>query len=632
MKKDSTVVSTNIQVDKALIKIAKINPVCIDYETKTLNSYHPDAKVLSISVGNKDTVFAFPLFHKDSPLDGKKTIAKIIKMLSKKDIIGHNTKFEQRWSIFLGYSNLNFVFDTMLAHHTLNETGYNGLKDLVLTFIPEYAGYEEEVHKLMIVKNDFESCPLFDLLQYNAIDVKVTYMLYEIFSEMLVADGLDKLTVTDMEKSKAITRMEDNGMIVDKKVLEKLHQDYIGIVDKKRDEVKKYPQLKKFFDKRPNFNFNSAPQKVQLLYESPLGLKFPVLKRTKPSKTFPNGVASCAQDTLTILKGENKHKKILDLMIGVEKANTQIKSFLNVFSKEILLNKDGRIRSNFNMHTVETFRLSSSKPNLQNITTSEKLEKFKLLPIKPVFTSRFKNGKIVQGDYSQIELRIAGMYSGDALFHDAFIKGLDLHSDLAEHIYGKNFTKLERAKAKRTNFSAIFDVHADSLSKELDITVKEADKLLTGFRSAHPDLYYWFDEIWKKARKDGYIVSVFGRKRHIQDELDMAIDEWEMEQIKRQVWNFPIQNTAGELTLRALTYVDRELIKLKMKSVIICSVHDSIILDCPSNEYKKAMEILDYVCVGHMTKLFKKFFGKIPIKMDIEYGDDMHNTKPMKRS
>lgn len=626
-----------VQTEKDMLDakkyILKSKYQCIDIETRGLDPYVNDTKILTIAIGDSKKVFVFIINYKENVPKAKtlETIKLILMSCTK--IVGHNLKYDIKWLqvwFDMKFSKEQLYFDTMLAHSLLNENSPHGLDHLTNIYIPEHSNYESDLMSTMEEKNNYESCPLPVLVDYNGMDVYATSRIYEIMEKEL--DKKENVHIKNIFFNYTIPnllmliKMESNGFHIDKEELERLAEVYENLREDREERIiKSEPE---YFEENEKFNFNSYPQLRNFLYDY---MSFPVLRKTKVNfKTGSGGNASVDLDTLEIFQknATGKRKVIIDNLISRTKINSIIKSFLNVFKDRIEVSVDGRLRTNFNQHIVETGRLSSSSPNLQNIPTSGKLEDYGLEPIKTMFNATSKNGYIIQADYSQIELRTCAMYTKDSVFVKAFKEGRDLHGELAEIIYGDGYTKEQRTKAKRTNFSAIFDISAEALALELKITDKEAGKILHSFWSIHDDIKEWFDYIWNLAKKQGYIENYNGRRRRVKERIDNSQENWEVEKIKREVWNFPIQSSAAEISLTAVRMLHEEMQKRKMKSMIVGSVHDSVIVDAVRTEKDTIVKLIDYIFVTNMYKVYK--WISVPIKVDISVGTDMHNLDEIK--
>jgi len=627
-KLDVRIITSDLVYKEAIAYVRKIPYVVFDFETKHKDPYQIDAKILSLAFGNKERAYVLPCFHRErstgnvfSVMNRLNGIMKLI--CTEKELIGHNIKYEFRWMLKYGYAIKDCFMDTMVIHHLLDETAPHGLDWLAAQYT-QYGGYELDLAEKLEDKNDYESAPLEDLCRYNGLDVIMTDLVaVELYRLLEDEEKIKKLWQKLIRPSiTMLAKMEDAGFSVDEKKLYELQKHYIDRRDVLEVEMKKLPKLSKFFALRPDFNFNSTPQLAFLLYDY---LKLPILRRTKASKKFTRGSPSTDDKTLIQLRERNQHVNLIDLLRLRHKANTMNKNFFVPFSAKLNITVDRVMRTNFNLHVVETGRLSSSSPNLQNIATDAMLESRGFPPIKPMFVSRFKGGSLIQVDLKQAELRTAAMYTvaygkPDKTLMRAFVEGRDLHGEMAEHVYGKGYTKHQRDLAKRTNFSAVFDISPERLALNLNCTVDEAKKLIRIFRHLHPELYEMFDFWWKNAQMDGYIENFNGRKRHITYELSKAVTPYEFGDVERQVWNFPIQSTAAELTLTGGLFVWRQLNDRKMAAKKIGNVHDSIIIDSPADEFDDVLTI-----IKQQYKRLNEYYKwiTVPVEIDITFGETL---------
>ncbi len=620
------VITTRKELDIAITYLKSLAYVVCDFETTTIDPFSPGARVLTLAAGNKDRVYVMPMSHKDSPWRGNVTAQRdfIHAVYFSKHLVAHNAKFELRWFLALGQHLREISFDPMVVHHLLDENSAHDLETLTAQHT-KFAGYSHEFSASLEDKHNYESAPFDRLCQYNGMDVLVTD---------LVAIALrDELAKVENEQIKycwdhinrplihLLAEMEHAGFILDEKELDRLIRWYETQQSWYEVKIKDYKFLKQFFTDRPDFNFNSTPQMQTLLYNE---LKFKPMRQhmTEPSTKFPKGQPSTNKEAIKAMKVTGQHKTVLDALSMRVKCASMLKSFLYVFRNKIEESTDGVLHTNFNQHIVETFRLSSSGPNMMNLPRSEDLAALGLEFPKRAFISRFDGGELIQADLSQIELRVAGMYSKDPVFVDAFAEGRDLHGEMAERVYGKGYTKEERYKAKRTNFSAVFDIGAAALAPQIDSTVDEAQELIDSFKDLHVVLFQYFDELWAQAQFDGFVTNFLGRKRHIFMELSRAVKQHEIDAVRRSTWNFPIQSSAADIMLSGMLALRTAMIKHQAKSVIIGMVHDSIIVDAPLHEVKMMMtgikSIFENLPFDWLT---------IPVKIDVAHGPNLHDLE-----
>lgn len=617
-----------IQIKKdyadALKYLKGVEEVTLDIETAGLDPFHPEAKILTVAFGDTKTVMCMPVSHSDllnaSISDIQKLTIDVFKELAKKRIIAHNAKYEMRWMerhAFLPNGiapTMKVAFDTMLAHYMLEENSSHGLDSLTNEYFPQHSGYWNMVELFRTKNESYELVPLWDLCIYNMADVYITAALVDgMRSKLRLEDMLELYENYMIPLIHTVSVMETNGFSINEKELSRLTAWY----ENKKEKAERL--IADVIGHR--INMASSKQVSTLLYDE---LELPVLQYTE------KGGRSTDEDTINqLLKAKKldvERKSVLEQMLVHRKCSTMLKSFLSVFRDRVESSTDGLLRTNYNLHIVETGRLSSSNPNLQNIPTSPSLTEHGYEPIKTVFNSRYgKTGYIITADYGQMELRVAAMYSKDPVFMRAFKENRDLHGEMAEYVYGPKFTLEQRDKAKRTNFSAVFDIQPETLAKKIDLTVPEATKLLTAFRSLHPRLYYYFDSVWERSRSLGYATNYLGRRRHIKKDIEKATELWQMERIKRQVWNFPIQSSAVEIALTGIMLLRRELTRNKLhRSLIISNVHDSVVLDVPKDELDDALELVSTVLTKGVEQVYE--WISVPLKLDVKYGHDMHNA------
>jgi DNA polymerase-1 len=608
--------------------LERASATAIDFETLQLDPFSRGAKILSLAIATESDSYAMPLSHRDSPFLGDVAIqTEWIRFAhSRPVLIAHNAKYEMRWFRAFGLPARTIAFDTMVVHHLLNENASHGL-DSIASEYTDHGGYHIDFESQLKSKNNYESAPLDALLEYNAMDALVTAQAaVQMMNELRASPHLlDVWKEFDGPLVKILAEMEHVGFVVAGDRLKELRDWYERKLESQEALIRAYIPLREYFVEHPTFNFNSQPQLVDLLYGQ---LGFTVGHRTKPSKRFPAGAPSINRLQLETLAKGNEHRTVLAALMTRTKAHSMLKSFIDVFQQRMAESVDGRLRTTFNQHVVETYRLSSSNPNLQNLPRSGDLEAAEFLPIKRAFVSRFPEGQIVQADFSQLELRVAAMYTLDETLHRAFREGRDLHAEMAEHVYGEGFTKEERYKAKRTNFSAVFEIGPESLSTQIGSSYAEAVDLLRAFRALHPELFAWFDKLWQLTLETGVVRNFLGRERHLGSDIRHAEEQgWRMGDIRRSAINFPIQSTAADMMKRTLIRVNTSLLAGKARAVIIGTVHDSIIVDSPPDETARVAQLLKTT----MENLGFSFIN-VPVVADVTFGPDMHTQVSWKPS
>jgi DNA polymerase-1 len=250
--------------------------------------------------------------------------------------------------------------------------------------------------------------------------------------------------------------------------------------------------------------------------------------------------------------------------------------------------RDGRIHSTFHQTQAATGRLSSSDPNLQNI------------PIRTELGRRIRSGfvadpgnTLVGADYSQVELRLLAHLSGDAELIRRFRAGDDIHTATAAAVFGVDPSRVneeQRRKAKVINFGILYGMSPFGLSRELGICGREAKEYIEQYFHRYPGVKEYIEDVKANARKNGYVLTIMGRRRFLRD-IDSR-NRVLREAAERMAVNSPIQGSAADLIKLAMIRVDREFREKRMRARLILQVHDELIVEAPDREAVDAERIL----------------------------------------
>jgi len=276
---------------------------------------------------------------------------------------------------------------------------------------------------------------------------------------------------------------------------------------------------------------------------------------------------------------------------------------------------NNRIHTEYNLIGTVTGRLASSNVNLQNIPRSRDDDP---LHIKDAFLAP-PGWQLVQADYSQLELRIAALLSKDEWLAQMFREGRDIHGYVASLIYGPNYTREQRVAAKFVDFGTLYGRSARSVAEEHKISVSEAEQLINAFLGKATALKEWRDKQVELVRNQGYVESWYGRRRRFP-----LITEKAFHEIRNQSYNFPIQSTASDTCLRALTKLDK-LLDPKVAFPIL-TVHDSIVLQVREDKVKEVARIMKEV----MEDVPFKNEVDFPFTVDAEYGPSWGELSELK--
>ncbi len=344
------------------------------------------------------------------------------------------------------------------------------------------------------------------------------------------------------------------------------------------------------------FNLGSNPQLAQVLYEEQ---KLPVLKR---GKTGP----STDQEVLEKLAEE--HHSVLARALIEYRGLSKLKStYLDTLPT--LVAKDGRIHTTYHQAATATGRLSSSDPNLQNIPIRTELGR----EIRRAFVADAGH-QLVSADYSQIELRLLAHIAEDPVLIEAFRNDEDIHSRTAAEIFAvdpKDVDREQRRVAKMVNFGIAYGLSAHGLSTRLGISQENARDVIERYFIRYAGIRQYLEDTVEKARKVGYVETLYGRRRLMGDLLSK--NRGVAQAAERAAINMPIQGTAADLMKKAMLVVDAALREQKLKARVLLQVHDELLFEAPDAEVEavKALAVKSMASVAEL---------KVPLKVEVGAG------------
>ena len=350
------------------------------------------------------------------------------------------------------------------------------------------------------------------------------------------------------------------------------------------------------------FNINSPKQLGVILFEK-LGL--PVIKKTKTGYSTNAEVLDKLKDQSPIID------KIIEYRQIVKLNSTYVEGLLSIINPI-----DGRIHSSFNQTITTTGRISSTEPNLQNIPV--KLEMGR--NIRKVFISD-KGCKLVDADYSQVELRVLAHMSQDETMIDAFKHNEDIHTKTASQVFNVSMdevTSKQRSDAKAVNFGIVYGKSDFGLSEDLNIPVKQAKEYIENYFNKYNKIKEFMDNIIEDASSNGYVTTILNRRRYIPE---IKSSNFMLRNAgKRAAMNAPIQGSAADIIKIAMINVYKKLEENNLKSKLILQVHDELIVEAVDSEIdivKKIVkdEMENAVCLD------------VNLDVDLNIGDSWYDTK-----
>ena len=432
-------------------------------------------------------------------------------------------------------------------------------------------------------------------------ETKVCYQAYTAFAAAKVLEQklqdtgmLELFRNIEMPLVFTLFHMEQNGVKVASEAL-KIYGEQLGgrIVQLEKEIYELAGEA---------FNINSPKQLGIVLFEH---LSLPNGKKTKTGYSTAADVLEKLAPDYPIVASILEYRQL-----------TKLKSTYADGLAVYIRPDDQRIHGKFNQTITATGRISSTEPNLQNIPVRMELGRL----IRKVFIP--EDGYVfVDADYSQIELRVLAHCSGDKELIQAYREAKDIHRITASQVFHIPFdevTDLQRRNAKAVNFGIVYGISSFGLSQDLSITRKEAAEYIDSYFETYPGIKTFLDGTVAHAKKTGYVVTLFGRRRPVPE---LSSSNFMQRQFGERVsMNSPIQGTAADIMKIAMIAVDRELRKRKMKSRLVLQVHDELLIEAWKEEQDEVKEILKN-CMEHAASL------DVPLEVDMHTGTNWYEAK-----
>jgi DNA polymerase-1 len=497
---------------------------------------------------------------------------------SKVKKIGHDLK---KLKVELAKDNIllgGIFFDTMIAGYLLNPARSN---ESLLDTSWDYLGRVPTAKTVDNLKAVDLISQLKPALERELKDKSLEKLFWEI----------------EMPLVNVLADMEINGIKLDLEVLRELSKDIEKRLAKLIEDI--------FRISACQFNINSPKQLRQILFEK---LRLPIIKK---GKTGP----STDEEVLKSLSP--KHQ--LPALLLEYRQLTKLKTTYIDTLPNLVNPKTGRVHTCFKQTATETGRLSSATPNLQNI------------PIKTDIGRQIRRAIVVTGgeyyllscDYSQIELRILAHISKDSNLISAFRNDEDIHRSTASLIYGielKDVTEVMRETAKRVNFGITYGLTAYGLSRDLGITIEQAQGFIDAYFARFPGVKGYIQEQVQRAQKDGFVTTILGRRRYLPEinNKNQGIRQF----AQRQAVNTPIQGSASDLIKLAMVNIHRQIEDRQLAAKMILQIHDELLFEAPSRGLKEFTKLVK----DTMENVFKL---EVPVRVDIKKGKNWLQMEPV---
>lgn len=507
--------------------------------------------------------------------------------------VGQNIKYDMLVLSNYGVEVCGPLFDTMVAHYVLQpELRHN------MDYLAEIYLHYQTIHIEELIgpkgksQKNMRDLPPEAIYKYACEDADVTLKLKHALEKELKEQGAEKLFYEiEMPLVPVLAYMERNGVRVDTEALKQTSEHFTARMNQIEEEVHRLAGT--------DFNIASPKQVGEVLFD-----KLHIVEKAKKTKT---GQYVTSEEVLESLRG--KHE-----IVGKILEHRGLKKLLGTYidALPLLINPEtGKIHTSFNQTVTATGRLSSSNPNLQNIPIRNEDGK----EIRKAFIPE-DGCEFFSADYSQIELRIMAHLSGDKNMIEAFREGDDIHAATAAKVYKiaiEDVTREQRSKAKTANFGIIYGISVFGLAERMNVPRQEAKELIDGYFETYPQIKEYMEKSIERARANGYIETIFGRKRFLPDinSRNAVVRGY----AERNAINAPIQGSAADIIKVAMIKIFQRFQSESIRSKMILQVHDELNFSVVPEEKDKVQKIV----IEEMENAYRM---QVPLRADCGWGSN----------
>ncbi|MDO7173406.1 DNA polymerase I [Mariniflexile sp. AS56] len=579
---------------KLFIKnLMKQTSVCFDTETTGLNPITAELVGIAFSwEAGKGFYLPFPEVQDEAqeiieqlrPFFENETIEKI----------GQNLKYDIKVLAKYNIEVKGNLFDTMLAHYLINPDMRHNMDVLAET----YLNYSPISIEALIGKKGKNQLSMRDVAlekqtEYAVEDADITLQLKEHFEKEL-GDANTKKLFEDIEVPllRVLAAMELEGI--------NLNETFLNSLSEQLNSDIKDLETKIYAEAGEEFNIASPKQLGDILFD-----KLKLVDKPKKTKT---GQYATGEDILSYLaKDHDIIQHILEFRGLAKLKSTYVDALPNQVEPST-----GRVHTDYMQTVAATGRLSSNNPNLQNIPIRTERGR----QVRKAFIPRSEDYTLLAADYSQIELRIIAALSNEETMISAFKNGEDIHASTASKVFNvplEEVTREQRSNAKTVNFGIIYGVSAFGLSNQTDLSRGESKELIDTYYTTYPKLRNFISEQIDFARENGYVQTVLGRRRYLNDiNSRNAVVRGAAE---RNAVNAPIQGSAADIIKLAMINIYKKLSEGNFKTKMLLQVHDELVFDV----YKPELETIKTLVKTEMENAYKL---EVPLDVELGVGND----------
>lgn len=516
--------------------------------------------------------------------------------------IWQHGKYDKKVMWRRNIANVQLDEDTIYQHYALDETSSHDLGYLSKVYL-NAAEYKYKMNQNWKAVTLDTYPQFFDALcERVAVDVDYTYQLYFKFDSILREEPtLQKLYKSLlMPAANFLSRVEQNGISIDAEYLQVLDKQYTVLMEKIRREI---DDLATPFWDAEAYQRSTGAKSAPVAFNpgSPIQMSWMVFDRLKLNPRIKKGRSTDKDILKSIENPPALITKVLEYRTVQKEHSTYVIGLLDA------RDTDGRVRTTFSLHITSTGRLSSKEPNIQNQPSANGVGNIrKAFVPKPGYV-------FAEIDYSGAELRWLAVLSKCPVLSEIFHTNRNLHVETAKSLFGENYTKAQKLRAKALNFGIMYGREAKSIAEEHDIPLPEAEKMMADWFKLYygaANYLHWCDT---QVVQGNYMESPFGRRRRFG-----LVSPATLKSLQNEARNFAIQSASSDLLLSCAMYCEQTLLE-KYDTHIVNLIHDSMLLEIPANA--ATVRAVGQYCYEVMTTAPKKWFDiDLPFKADYEVG------------
>jgi len=601
-------VLTPADLARLLDDLAQAKAIALDVETTALHPMYADLVGIALATAPGRSYYV-PLAHTtgDDQLPADRVREALAPHLRRADlaVFAHHGKYDALVLERAGFPRPRIAFDTMIAAYLLGETSI-GLKELAFTKLGLEMQQIEELIGRGRKQITMDQTQIAQAMDYACADVEATYRLVDVLRPALAEQRQERLFhEIELPLIDVLIDMEEVGIAIDTDFLSELSTQLDGQIRQLEREIYR-------LSGHP-FNINSTQQLARVLFDE---LHLPRGPRTKTGYSVSQEVLESLRDAHPIVNAILEYRQLLKLK----------STYVDALPRQVHP-QTGRVHTIFHQTVAATGRLSSSDPNLQNIPARSELgqqvRRAFIADNRPGYRPFDEPVVFLSADYSQIELRLMAHFSGDEALTRAFWEGKDIHAATAAEVFGVSLdavTPEMRRIAKVVNFGIMYGMQAFGLARDTGMSRQDAQRFIEAYFSRFPGVSRYLEETRRRAAEQGYVESLFGRRRYVPDITSSNPNR--RLAAERMAVNMPLQGTAADIMKLAMIQVHRAIAERGLRSRMLLQVHDELLFEAPESEVQE----LAALAVSLMEGVVEL---DVPLVVEAKVGQNWNDLEPI---